>query len=313
MEKIPGFTLTEEGDIIAGEASKKYACEYAYDDDDEDNNCEQLIKNIINDEELPNLNEIIIGLWGDAMDSEEIQIIIDGIVESQNKGEGKFSHIKSIFFGDMTYEDCEVSWIIQGDYSKLWAAMPNLEKFGVRGSQELELYDIKHEKLREFDIICGGLGSDVIESVKDAKLPALERLTLYIGIEDYGFDGDINDIKKLLDKSDFPNLKHLGLEDSEIQDEITEAVFNSKYISQIESLSLANGTLTDKGGQIILDKLKSYPNIKELNLHYNYLSEDMCEKLEELAEECGVKIDVDDSQEADEYNGELWYSAMLTE
>ncbi len=311
MEKIPGFTLTEEGDITTEGASKKYADESYY--DNQNNSDVEMIDEIINDEELPNLTEIVIGCWGDTMDSEEIQIIIDGIVESQNKGEGKFSHIKSLFFGDMTYEDCEVSWIVQGDYSKLWAAMPNLLKFGVRGSQELELGKIKHEKLREFDIICGGLGTDIIESIKDAKLPALERLTLYIGVEDYGFDGDIEDIKKLLEESDFPNLKHLGLEDSEMQDNVAEAVFNSKYISQIESLSLANGTLTDKGGQIILDKLKDYPNIKELNLHYNYLSDDMCEKLEELAEECGIKLDVDDSQEAEAYNGELWYSAMLTE
>ncbi len=306
MGEIPGFTLTEDGAITTSGAFKKY--EYDYDDyENQDNSGEEIIKEIINDEELPNLTEIVIGCWGEAMDSEEIQVIIDGIVESQKKEEGKFSHIKSIFFGDMTYEDCEVSWIVQGDYSKLWAAMPNLLKFGVRGSHELELGKIKHENLREFDIICGGLGSDVIESVKDAKLPALERLTLYIGSDEYGFDGDIDDIKKLLEESNFPNLKHLGLEDSEIQDDIAEAVFNSKYISQIESLSLANGTLTDEGGQIILDKLKDYQNIKELDLHYNYLSKDMCEKLKELAKECSIKINVSASRMV------TWCHPMLTE
>ena len=312
MEKIAGYTLDEEGDVIDGESSKRY--EYDYDDSAADGkNASVMVEEILNDGELPNLSEIIIGCWGGAWEK-DVQPLIDGIVESEVvKKQGKLSHIKSFFVGDMGMEECEVSWILQGDYSKLWAAMPNLEKFGVRGSTGLGLGKVEHENIREFDIVCGGLGEEVIASVRDAKLPALERLTLYIGIEDYGFYGSIEDIKKLLDESDFPNLKHLGLEDSEIQDDITEAVFNSKYISQVESLSLANGTLTDKGGQIILDKLKDYPNIKELDLHFNYLSSKMSKKLTKLAEECGVKINVNDSQEPEEYDGETWYYAMLTE
>ena len=312
MERIAGYTLAEDGDVVDGALSKRYAYDYG-DYADDGKNASTMVEEILNDEELPNLSEIIIGCWGGAWE-ENVQPLIDGIVESEVvKKQGKLSHIKSFFVGDMDMEDCEVSWILQGNYSKFWQAMPNLEKFGVRGSTDLTLGKIEHENIREFDIICGGLYTNVIESIRDAKLPALERLTLYIGIEDYGFMGDINDIKSLLDKSDFPNLKHLGLEDSEIQDEVAEAVFNSKYISQVESLSLANGTLTDKGGQIILDNLKNYPNIKELDLHFNYLSDGMCKKLTKLAEECGVKIDLSDLQEPEEYDGETWYYAMLTE
>ena len=36
----------------------------------------------------------------------------------------RFRHITKLFIGDMDYETCEVSWIIQGDYSRLWKAMP---------------------------------------------------------------------------------------------------------------------------------------------------------------------------------------------
>ena len=83
-------------------------------------------------------------------------------------------------------------------------------------------------------------------------------------MEDYGFDGDLATIQKLLAESDFPNLAYLGLTDSEIQDEITEAVFDSKYIDRITTLDLSMGSLTDKGGQILLDKIPEYPNIKQL-------------------------------------------------
>ena len=77
---------------------------------------------------------------------------------------------------------------MQGNYSKLWAALPNLRALTVKGSTELELGEIVHEGLEELTVICGGLGNDVIASIQNAKLPNLKKLLLYIGIEDYGWD-----------------------------------------------------------------------------------------------------------------------------
>ena len=147
----------------------------------------------------------------------------------------------------------------------------------------------------------------------EASLPSLESLLLYIGVDSYGFDGDKDTIKSLLNDSDFPALKYLGLEDSEIQDDIAEIVFNCKYISQINTLDLANGSLTDKGGQLIADKIKDYPNIKKIDLHYHYMTDDIMDKLDDIADELDIDIDLDDDQEADEYDGEVYYDPMLTE
>ncbi len=287
--------------------SKVYS--YDYDDYEEGGkNGETMIADIMADEEFPSLEEIIIGSWGDAWE-DSAQSMIDDIIANKDK----FSHIKSLFIGDMDFEDCEVSWIIQGDYSKLWEAMPQLEKLVIKGSSELELGDIKHDNLKSLEIICGGLPSSVIESIKKASLPSLESLLLYIGVDSYGFDGDKDTIKSLLNDSDFPALKYLGLEDSEIQDDIAEIVFDCKYISQINTLDLANGTLTDKGGQLIADKIKDYPNIKKLDLHYHYMTDDIMDKLDDIADELDIDIDLDEDQEADEYDGEVYYYPMLTE
>ncbi len=307
-----GF-LIEDGYVYGAKGAKNYF--YEYDDYTEnERTAATLFNEIINDKELQDFATVIIGCWG-IVGTEDVQPIIDGIVDSEIvKKQGKFSHIKNLFIGDIGRDDGEPSWIIQGDYSKFWKAVPALEMFGIKGSNELKLGNIEHENLREFDIISAGLVKDVIGSIGNAKLPLLERLTLYIGVEDSGFDGDIDDIKNMINKSDFPNLKHIGLENSAIQDEITQILFDSKYINQIESISLANGTLTDKGGQVILDNLKKYPNIKELDLHYNYLSDDMREKLEKLAEECNVDIDVceADADELDE-DSDMSYYVMMTE
>lgn len=281
---------------------------FAYTYEDEGKKEEDLLKEILEDAELPDLEEIVIGPWGECWDETEegLQVIVDGIVENKEK----FAHIKSLFFADMDYEDCEVSWIIQADYSKLWEAMPQLEKLVIKGSTDLELGEIVHENLKHLEIICGGLPGYVMESIQKAKLPSLQKLLLYIGVEDYGFDGDITTIQKLLAESDFPKLTYLGLTDSEIQDEIAESVLNCKYIGTITALDLSMGALTDKGGQMLLDKLPEYPNVKQLELEYHFLSDDMMKKLKALP---GVQVNVEDQQEADDYNGEIYYYPMLTE
>lgn len=281
---------------------------FAYTYEDEGKNEEDLLKEILEDPQLPDLEEIVIGPWGECWDEtqEGLQVIVDGIVKNKEK----FSQIKSLFFADMDYEDCEVSWIIQANYSKLWEAMPQLEKLVIKGSTDLELGEIVHENLKHLEIICGGLPKDIIASIQKAKLPSLQTLLLYIGIEDYGFDGDITDIQELLAESDFPKLTYLGITDSEIQDEIAEAVLDCKYMDRITTLDLSMGTLTDKGGQMLLDKLPEYPNIKQLDLEYHFLSDDMMEKLEALP---GVQVNVEDQQEADDYDGEIYYYPMLTE
>lgn len=281
---------------------------FAYTYEDEGKKEEDLLKEILEDAELPDLEEIVIGPWGECWDEAEegLQVIVDGIVENKEK----FAHIKSLFFADMDYEDCEVSWIIQADYSKLWEAMPQLEKLVIKGSTDLELGEIVHENLKHLEVICGGLPGYVMESIQKAKLPSLQKLLLYIGVEDYGFDGDITTIQKLLAESDFPKLTYLGLTDSEIQDEIAEAVLNCKYIGTITALDLSMGALTDKGGQMLLDKLPEYPNVKQLELEYHFLSDDMMKKLKALP---GVQVNVEDQQRADDYNGEIYYYPMLTE
>lgn len=286
------------------EKSKKYAI--TYEQYDEGMSLEDMVKGILEDPEFPQLNELIIGCWGDAWD-DGCQTILDAIVADADK----FSHIERLFVGDMDYEECEVSWIIQGNYSKLWKAMPQLKGLTIKGSSELTLGEICHENLEELTIICGGLPKNVFEELQQAKLPNLKKLLLYIGIEDYGFDGDENTVKDLLEKADFPKLEYLGIADSEIQDELTEIVLESKFMGQIHTLDLSCGTLTDKGAKLLLEKLGQYPKVKKLDLHHHYLSEEMMKRLE--TELTGIELDLSDPNEKEEWNGRIWMNAMLTE
>lgn len=291
------FELVEEYHIDVNKNT------YFYDYDD--GSAEGMIQEIMETPQFSGLDELVIGDWGNSWE-DSCQPIIDDIVANADK----FSHIQKLFIGNMDYESCEVSWIIQGDYSKIWAAMPQLKELTIKGSMELELGDnICHEELEALTIICGGLPKEVIKSIQKAKFPKLKKLLLFIGIDDYGFDGDADTIKELLEKADFPELTYLGITDSEIQDALTEVVLNSKFMGQIHTLDLSNGTLSDEGGALLLEKIPTYPNIKKLDLHHNYFSDEMTKKLKALS----VEVDASEREEADEDDGEIYMYAVLTE
>ncbi|GFI21511.1 hypothetical protein IMSAGC011_00282 [Lachnospiraceae bacterium] len=291
------FELLEEDNIKVSKNT------YYYDYDE--GSAEEMIQEIMETPQFPSLDELVIGSWGDCCGG-SCQPIIDDIVANADK----FSHIRKLFIGNMSYEECEVSWILQGNYSKIWAAMPQLKELIIKGSMELDLGDeIHHEELEALTIICGGLPKHVIESIQKAKLPKLKKLLLFIGIDEYGFDGDEGTIRALLEQADFPQLTYLGITDSEIQDELTEVVLNSKFMGQVSTLDLSNGTLSDKGGALLLEKIPAYPNIKKLDLHHNYFSNEIAEKLKALP----IEVDISEREEADEDDGEIYMYAMLTE
>jgi len=282
--------------------SKKY--EYDYGQYEGGKGPGTMVGDMLADPEFGQVTDVAIGSWGSAWE-EDCQAILDGIVDNKDK----FAHVEKLFVGDMDYEDCEVSWIMQGNYGRLWKALPGLKELTIKGSTDLSLGEVEHENLEALAIICGGLPVSVLEELQRAKLPNLKKLVLYIGIEYYGFDGDADTIRTFLEKSDFPRLAFLGIEDSEIQDELAQVVLESKYMGQIHTLDLANGTLSDKGGALLLEKLPSYPNIEVLDIHYNYLSDGMAEKIKGLP----IEVDVSEVNEPEEYNGEIWMNAMLTE
>ncbi|RKJ02561.1 cytoplasmic protein [bacterium D16-54] len=284
-------------------ATKKYS--YDFDQyEEEGKGSDTLVEDILADPEFPQVTELIIGDWGNSWE-EECQPIIEGIIANAQR----FSHVEKLFIGDMEYDECEVSWIMQGNYKDLWAALPHLKELTIKGSTGLVLGEICHEELESLTIICGGLPVRVIEEIQRATLPKLKKLLLYIGSDNYGFDGNPDTIREFLEKVQLPELEYLGIVDSEIQDEITEAVLESKFIGQIQTLDLSCGTLSDKGGELLLQKLPQYDNIKRLDVHYNFMSEKLIKRLEELP----ISVDASDRNEMHHYRGESYMYAMLTE
>ncbi len=278
---------------------------YTYEEyEDQGKSAKTMVAEMLSDPDFPDLTKITIGCWGWAAE-DSCQPILDGIVENKEQ----FSSIEELFVGDMDFEECEVSWIIQGNYSRLWEAMPSLRELTIKGSTDLVLGNISHDNLESLTIICGGLPESVIKEIEKAKLPNLKKLLLYIGSDNYGFDGNEDTIKSLLDHMDFPNLEYLGIADSEIQDQLAEVVVKNKIMGQLRTLDLSCGTLTDRGGKLIFETVPHYPNLEKLDLHYHFMTEEMVKKLKTLP----VEVDASDANQPDEYDGEIYLYAMLTE
>ena len=74
-------------------------------------------------------------------------------------------------------------------------------------------------------------------------------------------------------------------------------------------MDISAGTLKDEGAQLLLDNLDKISHLKFIDMSYNYLSKDMKKKLQALP----MKIDVSDTQDADEDDDEVYYYPMITE
>ncbi|WP_395749171.1 STM4015 family protein [Prosthecobacter sp.] len=209
---------------------------------------------------------IVIGAWfGDdsGNDSTEIVQLLVGARHA-------LPNLTAIFFGDIISEENEMSWINQTDVSPLFSAYPALKHFSVRGGSGLSLGGkMQLASLESLTIETGGLPRTVLAEVFSMDLPKLEKLELWLGTDEYGWDGSIADLKPLLDGALFPGLKHLGLRDSIIVDQIAEALVSAPIMSRIQSLDLSLGTLTDEGAAH-LTKCPDLMRLRSLDLHHHY-------------------------------------------
>lgn len=225
----------------------------------------------------PNINqcqELIIGQWSFDAGSE-------GVVNALVEFKEEFKSLKALFIGDITYEEQEISWIQQSDLSPILAAYPNLELLQVRGGTDLSFNSLNHDNLKSLIIQTGGLPQNVIDEINNSHLPNLEKLELWLGDENYGFESNIEDLNIIINTGKFPKLTYLGLKNSFLQDEIAIQISQSPILGQLQTLDLSMGTLSDLGADALLSN-PAIRNLHFLNLDHHYMSEEMMKKIKSL-------------------------------
>ncbi|MGP3989349.1 STM4015 family protein [Streptomyces sp. 3N207] len=231
----------------------------------------------------------------------------------------RFPALRALFLADVTGEECEISWLQLTDVTPVLEAFPLLEEFGVRGGdsqglgeEPLSLGPVRHDALRVLRFESGGLPGHVVRAVGACELPALEHLEVWLGVQEYGGDATVADLAPLLAQGRFPALRHLGLQNSELQDEIAAAVASAPVVAQLESLSLSMGTLTDTGAEALL-RGQPLTHLQRLDLRHHFLSEAVADRVRTAFGSAGTEVDLSDDQTPDSWGDEEWRYVAVSE
>ncbi|MEU6038147.1 STM4015 family protein [Actinomadura sp. NPDC047616] len=179
------------------------------------------------------------------------------------------------------------------DITPLFVSFPGLTCLEVRG-HVVEPRPVSSTALRRLRFESGGLPAEQVRMVGASDLPGLEHLDLWLGVADYGGDATVADLAPILSGERFPALRHLGLENSETADETAAAVAGAPVVARLESLSLALGTLTDRGAEALLSG-QPLTHLRRLDLHHHFLSDGMMERVRGALP--GVEVNLDARQQ----------------
>jgi hypothetical protein len=249
---------------------------------------------------------LVVGAWSDVYDSAP-----DAVITALLDAREQLPALRALFLGDITYEECEISWINQGLVTPLLDAFPELLQFGVRGGQELKFPAVRHEKLRSLTVETGGLDAEVVRGIAASDLPALEHLDVWLGTSWYGGNAEVSDLEPILSGVRLPRLRSLALRNSEIQDQIAVAISGAPVVAGLGTLDLSMGTLGDEGAEALLNG-QPLTHLEKLDLHHHFLSEPMVQRLTKTFEAAGVEVDLSESEaaERDSEGGEDRYTAV---
>ena len=236
----------------------------------------KLLAQLGEDPNADKLQALVLGAWGgeETATGEGGPEVIDAVL----KLEDACPNLEAIFLGDITQEECEVSWIQHGDWAPLIAAFPKLQHFRVRGNSDASAF---HSDTLRSLCVQSMTSAATARAIATANLPELEHLELWLGTDDYGGDATVADLMPILSGKQFPKLRYLGLRNAQLANEVAEAVATSPILDRIKVLDMSLGVMDDRGGNALLAS-PAAAKLEQLDLHYNFFSAEVAKKLRGL-------------------------------
>jgi uncharacterized protein (TIGR02996 family) len=223
---------------------------------------------------------------------------------------GKLESLRELFIGDFEYPDeNEISWVAVGNVAKVLPVAPKLRELHLRGA-EISLGALEHPTLESLLIETGGLPGSAVASVGKCKLPELRRMEVWLGTDEYGGSGKIGQLKPLFEGSGVPKLEHLGLKNSDFEDDIAIALSKSQLLARLRSVDLSMGTMHEPGAQAILANVDAFRHLAELDLDRNFIPDELAKQLKKALK--GI-VSVDDQEEPDDWDDEPHYYTSVGE
>lgn len=233
---------------------------------------------------------LVIGEWGGAnQHPPPFDVLADRAAGLPN--------LRALFTGDITVDECEVSWLQTADPAPVLAAYPNLTHLRVRGSTDFS--PVVHAELRRLELESGGLPAATVRAVGASDLPRLERLDLWLGDPDYSGDATVDDLAEILGGARLPALTRLGLRNARDGDALAAAVATAPVVARLAHLDLSMGAVGDDGVRALLAG-QPLTHLATLNLRHHFVSPDLAARL--TAALPGVAVDLEERQAEDDGN-----------
>jgi predicted DNA-binding WGR domain protein len=294
FEKVARLTW-EYGYIVKARVGMP---EYGFDGPD----VSEVVRAIVQSPAAKQLRDLTIGLYdfeGGGLSS----------VGSDIASGGELPELDRLFIGDFNADEQEISWVDLGDVSPIYKIAPKLRTLKLHGSG-ITLGEFEHPKLARLEIESGGLPRSSVASLATAKLPELAHMEVWFGRTDYGGTTDIDALRPIFESKTLAKLRHLGLQNAEMQDAIAAELANSPLLAQVESVDLSMGTMREAGARAILDNAASFKHLKSLNLDRNYIPADLHGPLQTTF---GPAVRIGRQERPDAYNGEDYYYTTIGE
>lgn len=251
------------------------------------------------------VRELTFGVHIEEEGQGEYQPVIDALAARPRPS------LRRLHVGDFRYHgaETEISWTHLGDLSDLWEALPRLEHLELQGG-DLSLGDeVSAPSLRRLEIRSGGLPGVVFRQLGAGSWPKLEHLSLWFGRPDYGGDASLDDVRALLEGEGLPALRHLGLANGELANELCNLLPDAPLLGQLASLDLSMGIMTDPGAAALLARREAFSHLERLDLEDNYLTPAMTAQLGGLCRE----VRCEEQRRPSEYGGMLIYYTSVGE
>jgi predicted DNA-binding WGR domain protein len=222
--------------------------------------------------------------------------------------------VKHVGFGGWP-APAAAAYVRMPNLAKVSKALPKLETLELTGNcSELGRLDLS--ELRSLTVRFADAESTHLEAVASAKIPSIERLSVWLGgqsycvvddVIEYDYDSDedeggyperfaaselegmeTHDVNMHVDANaltaflshPFPQtLKHIGINSADLEGPILEAILDSPLVKRVETLDLSCSKLNDSRAEVLLKNKKALASLKTLDVSHCQLTKDMVKKL----------------------------------
>jgi uncharacterized protein (TIGR02996 family) len=200
------------------------------------------------------------------------------------------SNLRRLFLGDVG-PNIDLAHHAIGDVGRaISTSFPNLISLHLHSGeqpwrQEGETFGISNldlPSLTTLTIETCSLSSQRLSHLLSARLPSLERLSLWFGSANHGADATIDDLRPLFSGDVLTTVIHLGLRNAEITDDIADALPSSSIAPRLQSLDLSMGTLNDAAALRLADRAAAFESLTELDVDENFLFDATIDRLRDV-------------------------------